>query len=205
MSRGAIVVAGSLAQRPGYGGHAWVFLQYLLGFRRLGYDVLFLDWLDEAMCRDAAGRPCRVEDSWNLRYLAEAMRQNGLADAWSVNCNQGEQTFGLPRAAVLEKAGHAALLLNVMGFLSDEEILGRVRRRAFLDIDPGFGQMWQELGLATVFGGHDAYLTISENIGQPDCTIPTCGLAAMDCPLCGQQVGFQHGNIGPAPFGVPLL
>jgi endogenous inhibitor of DNA gyrase (YacG/DUF329 family) len=31
------------------------------------------------------------------------------------------------------------------------------------------------------------------------------GLAAMDCPLCGEPVGFQQGNIGPAPAGVPLL
>lgn len=182
MSSGTIVVAGSLAQRPGYGGHAWVFLQYLLGFRRLGYDVLFLDWLDEAMCRDSAGRPCRVEDSWNLRYLADVMRQNGLAGAWSVNGNQGRETFGVARAEVLEKAGNATLLLNVMGFLDDAEILGRVRRRVFLDIDPGFGQMWQELGLATVFGGHDAYVTIGENIGQPDCTIPTCGLSWITSP-----------------------
>jgi hypothetical protein len=31
------------------------------------------------------------------------------------------------------------------------------------------------------------------------------GLAAMDCPLCGQPVGFQQGMIGPAPAGVPLV
>src|SRR5258707_1371430 len=31
------------------------------------------------------------------------------------------------------------------------------------------------------------------------------GLAAMDCPLCGQGVGFLQGNIGPAPTGVPLV
>lgn len=31
------------------------------------------------------------------------------------------------------------------------------------------------------------------------------GLAAMDCPLCGQPVGFQRGKIGPAPSGVPLV
>lgn len=31
------------------------------------------------------------------------------------------------------------------------------------------------------------------------------GLAAMDCPLCGQPVGFQHGKIGPAQLGVPLV
>ncbi len=27
----------------------------------------------------------------------------------------------------------------------------------------------------------------------------------MDCPLCGQPVGFQQGTIGPAPPGVPLV
>jgi len=31
------------------------------------------------------------------------------------------------------------------------------------------------------------------------------GLAAMDCPLCGQPVGFQQGKIGPAPPAVPLV
>lgn len=84
MNCGAIIVAGSLAQRPGYGGHAWVFLQYLLGIRRLGFDVLSLDWLDRPMCRDHAGQPCAIEDSWNVEYLADAMRGSGLGDACSV-------------------------------------------------------------------------------------------------------------------------
>jgi hypothetical protein len=50
-----VVVGGSLAQRPGYGGHAWALLNYLLGFRQLGYDVLFLDRLSEEMTVDAGG------------------------------------------------------------------------------------------------------------------------------------------------------
>ena len=31
------------------------------------------------------------------------------------------------------------------------------------------------------------------------------GLAVMDCPLCGQPVGFQQGKIGQAPRGVPMV
>ena len=31
------------------------------------------------------------------------------------------------------------------------------------------------------------------------------GLAALDCPLCRQPVGFQRGKIGPAPAGVPVV
>jgi hypothetical protein len=63
-----------------------------------------------------------------------------------------------------------------MGFLGDEEILASVPRRVFLDIDPGFGQMWSALGLHDPFAGHDAHVTLALNIGEPDCTIPTCGL-----------------------------
>ena len=60
MTRGeTIVIAGALAQRPRIGGHTWVFLQYLLGFKRLGWDVLFLDQLEPEMCVDAAGQPER--------------------------------------------------------------------------------------------------------------------------------------------------
>jgi hypothetical protein len=36
--------------------------------------------------------------------------------------------------------------------------------------------MWQALGLHDAFRGHDAHVTIAENIGQPGCAIPTCGL-----------------------------
>ena len=63
-----------------------------------------------------------------------------------------------------------------MGFCTDEELLAAARHRVFLDTDPGFGQMWHELGLADVFAGHDAYVTIGERIGTPGCSIPTCGL-----------------------------
>src|SRR5438093_12251 len=66
---GTIVVGGSLAQKPGAGGHTWVFLQYLLGFRRLGWDVLFLDRLEPEMCVGPDGGPTSLEDSENLRYL----------------------------------------------------------------------------------------------------------------------------------------
>jgi len=174
--RDTIIIAGSLAQRPFAGGHTWQFLQYLLGFRRLGYDVLFLDWLDEDMSRDASGQPCAVGDSANLDYLTHVLDGFGLGGDFSVSAGRDGQTFGIPRRKVLERVRSSAMLLNIMGFLDDEEILSAAPRRVFLDTDPGFGQMWQDLGLATLFRGHDDYVTIAENIGQPDCGIPTLGI-----------------------------
>jgi hypothetical protein len=170
-----ILIAGALAQKPHHGGHTWVILQYLLGFRRLGWDVLFLDQLDPAMCVDTAGRPCSFAQSANLRYTLDVMDRFGLGDAFALIYNRGERWAGLPRQGVLERVKESALLLNIMGFLSDEEILDCAPRRVFLDIDPGFGQMWRDLGLHDLFSGYSDYVTIGENIGQPGCSIPTCG------------------------------
>jgi hypothetical protein len=88
----------------------------------------------------------------------------------------GRQVVGRSRAEVVDAARRSALLINVMGFLDDEEILAAAPMRAFLDIDPGFGQIWQELGLHQTFEGHDRYVTIGERIGAADCLVPTCGI-----------------------------
>jgi hypothetical protein len=171
----SIVIAGSLAQKPGRGGHSWVFLQYLLGFRKLGWDVTFLDRLEPEMCADA-GADGRVEESVNARYFREVMRRFGFEGSYGLLCNGGTRTIGLSRAEILERVSTSAALINVMGFLTDSSILAAARRRVFLDIDPGFGQMWRALGLHDAFSGHDAFVTIAERIGQSDCAIPTCGI-----------------------------
>ena len=174
--RETIIVAGSLAQRPNIGGHTWVFLQYLLGFRRLGWDVLFVDRLEPEMCVDADGEPTGLRSSVNLMYLAEVMERFGLGERWSLLYDGGSEVVGRSRAEVVDMARRSALLLNVMGFLDDDEILAAAPMRSFLDIDPGFGQIWQELGLHQTFEGHDRYVTIGERIGAADCRVPTCGI-----------------------------
>ena len=176
MVRPRIVIAGSLAQTPRQGGHTWQFLNYLLGFKQLGWEVLFVDRIEPAMCVDAAGAAAKFEDSVNLEYFLRIMRAFGFEDQFSLLYNKGEQVIGVPRAEVIERTRTAAALINVMGFLDDAEILGAAQRRVFLDTDPGFGQMWCDLGLANLFTGHDDYVTLAENIGQPECAIPTCGL-----------------------------
>jgi hypothetical protein len=174
--RETIVVAGSLAQRPFHGGHTWVFLQYLLGFRRLGFDVVFVDRLEPRMCVDTAGSSASFRSSENLRYFAEVMERFGLGESWSLFFDGGREVAGLERRRVVERTRRSALLLNVMGYLDDEDVLAAAPLRAFLDIDPGFGQMWTELGLARPFDGHDRHVTVGCRLGEPDCVIPTCGL-----------------------------
>ena len=180
---GRLTIAGSIAQKPHQAGHSWQFLQYLLGFRRLGWDVLFLDRLEG-------------DDPEGLRYLEDLMGRFGLEHAWSAALDDGTHA-GVARASVLDHVRGSEFLLNVMGFLTDEQILDAARRRVFLDTDPGFGQMWRALGLADVFAGHDRHVTIGERIGCDDCTVPTCGLTWITTP---QPVVLEEWPAAPPPI-----
>jgi len=166
MTAKRIAIAGTIAAKPRNAGHAWQFLQYLLGFRRLGYDVLFVDSV-AGLDPDAA--------SVGARWVGDVMRTHGLGEAWTVDLGDGRHA-GRSRATTREHLRDSDLLLNVMGFLTDEELLADAQRRVFLDTDPGFAQMWHALGLADSLAGHDAHVTIAGRIGQPDCSIPTCGI-----------------------------
>jgi hypothetical protein len=177
-----IAVAGALAQRPSIGGHTWVFLQYLLGFKRLGWDVLFLDQIAPDLCVDSQGSMVNPEGSTNARYLVDVMDAFGLSQSFALMIEGQKDTVGLSRQAVTSRLRDAAFLLNVNGYLRDEDLLAAVPMRVYLDIDPGFTHMWQDLGLSSVFTGHDAYVTIGENLGKPFCPIPTCGIDWITTP-----------------------
>ncbi len=190
---GSVVIAAALAQRPNVGGHSWFALQYLLGFRKLGWDVLLVDRLDAGMCRDRLGAPCPPASSANLAYLEEVMERFGLADRWSVLLPDGEAA-GMPRAELERRVASSDLLLNVMGYLDDEALLAAARLRVFLDIDPGFGQMWRELGLADLLSGHDRFVSVGLNVGRDDCGVPDCGISWITTP---PPVALDHWPVSP--------
>jgi hypothetical protein len=175
--RGRIAIGGAIAQKPGCAGHAWQFLQYLLGFRRLGYEVLLLDSLTASGAARTAG----------IDWLAGVMAEHGLDGAWSLSVPDG--TAGVDRESALRFVADADVLINVMGFITDEALLEAAPLRAFLDTDPGFAQMWRALELADVFAGHDVHVTIGERIGRADCTVPDLGLDWITTP---QPVVLEH-------------
>jgi hypothetical protein len=100
--------------------------------------------------------------------------------------------FGLQGKATLLSGGRAILgpsleelvdlapeaaLVNISGHLTLPALFGAFRRRVMVDIDPGFTQFWHAQGLEGAnVEGHDAYFTIGELIGTPECPIPTAGI-----------------------------
>jgi hypothetical protein len=165
-----IAIGGSIARRARVGGHAWALFHYALGLRRLGFEVTFVDsHLGEASAAD-----------WP--YVSAVLEETGLSGDYGLLDADEVLPVGLDRTALLERGATAAGLINVMGYVADEEIHEAVPHRVFLDIDPGYPQMWHELGLADMFAGHSHFVTIGENIGRPDCDIPTCGFDWITTP-----------------------
>lgn len=193
-----ILYCGAVAQAAGQGGLVWFHLQFLLGLRRLGHEVILVDRLDATTCTDGAGRPVPFADSVERRGFLDVVRRFGFADHASLSF-AGADGVGIGRRALVARAREAALLVNVMGYCDDPELKGAVGRRLFLDIDPGFPQMWRELGLHDAFAGHDRFATLARRIGRPGCTIPTCGLEWITLP---QPIVLEHWPaVEPRPEG----
>ena len=109
-------------------------------------------------------------------YLATVMRQFGLANDYCLLDVAGKQIDGIDYDVALDRVGGSEMLININGYVDDPNILAIAKRRVYLDVDPGFAQMWRECGLHDSFANHDVFVTIAENIGKSDCHVPTCGL-----------------------------
>jgi hypothetical protein len=169
----SIVIGAAFVHRVGYGGHAWALLQYVLGLRELGFDVTVVDRLDPGMVPEA-------DEESALASFRALLEPDGIS--YCVLGADGQARDGLSRPDLLARVVTARFLLNVMGFVRDPALLAAARRRVFLDIDPGFGQVWWELGLADVFEGHDDFVTVGRNVGREGCRVPTCGLTWLTIP-----------------------
>ncbi len=158
-------------QMLSHGGHAWALAQYLLGLRGLGWKVLFIDWVNPADCSSMG-----PAQETRLRNFFSTLDRFGFDGDVAVVERGSTESHGLPRQELLARCRRSVALINIMGFLDDEELLEACDLRVLLDIDPGFGQMWKALDLADVYTGHERFVTIAENIGRPECTVPTCEL-----------------------------
>lgn len=171
------VVAGALANKPGNGGEAWVRMSWAEGLRRLGFDVQFVEQIDPAICVDDAGRPSPVERSANLAWFRAVTRQFGFGDSATLVCTETGRSWGLSDAELRAAARRAALLVNISGHLTLDAFLDRGQvRKAYVDLDPGFTQLWHAAGdLDGHLERHDAHFTVGTNVGRDGCSIPTSG------------------------------
>jgi hypothetical protein len=166
MSAPTVIVSGMIAATPWQGGAAWAVLQYLLGLRRIGCSVYFMEPID---------RPEGVSSDVP-RYCEQVMGRFGFEGRWALIPPGGADPIGMGRAQIASAAREAELLLNVAGMLSDADVLDQIPVRAYLDLDPVFTQLWHASeGVDMRFDGHTHFVTVADAIGRPGSVIPSCG------------------------------
>lgn len=172
-----VVVSGAVANKHGHGGSIWVRMSWAEGLRRMGFDVLFVEQIDDAACVDLEGNPAPFESSANAATFDAVMEKFGFTGSAALVCPQGERLRGMGRAELLARAGDAELLVNISGHLRWRPLIDRLPRRVFVDLDPGFTQIWHAGGSdAAGLGGHELFFTVGENVGTGRCELPTGGV-----------------------------
>ena len=72
-----ILFSGMIAGDPRQGGATWAVLQYVLGLRRLGHNVYFVEPIDRRKVRPEGAT---LQNSANADYFREVVQRFGLAE-----------------------------------------------------------------------------------------------------------------------------
>ncbi len=175
-----ILLSGMIAAVPDQGGATWAVLQYLLGFRRLGYRVVFVESIPAASL-SPPGVP--LDRTRNAGYFRRVMEDFGFVSDSALLVAGTRQTVGLPYEELRRVARSADLLINISGMLADEGLVGDIPRRVYLDLDPAFNQLWHASRACEMrFLAHTHFVTIGLAIGRSDCPVPTCGVRWITTP-----------------------
>jgi hypothetical protein len=167
-----IILSGMIAAVPHQGGAVWAVLQYLMGFRRLGHEVYFVEPLKKNQLQPDGST---LEESENVQYFQRVMAEFGLKDHSALLLEGTQDTFGLSYNCLLKMAERADLLVNISGMLTDKRLKECIPLRVYLDLDPAFNQLWHAVdGIDVGFNGHSHFVTVGLAIGEPDCTVPAC-------------------------------
>jgi hypothetical protein len=172
-SRLTILCAGMMAADVHHGGAAWAVLQYLLGFRALGHQVYCVEPIARHKLRPRGEDLIRTGAGLRFQRLMAAF---GFRDSAALLLEGTTETVGLDYEALRDVARAADVLVNISGLLTDTALLEPIRRRLYLDLDPGFNQIWHSAeGIDRHLDAHTHFATVGLCVGEAGCRVPTCG------------------------------
>ncbi|HVJ54035.1 MAG TPA: hypothetical protein VM689_16320 [Aliidongia sp.] len=155
-------------------GIAWQALHYVLGLRRLGYDVWYIE--DSGANPYDPRKQSIVEDcSYNVEFVKAMMERFDLGDRWAYWDAAKDVVHGISKERLLALYGEASALFNLCGAtrLREEHLACPIR--VFVDTDPVFEQAKVAAGdpdSLDYLGMHTHLFTYGENLGAEDCPVP---------------------------------
>src|SRR5262245_1373787 len=171
-----IVLSSCLFRYPMGGMMSWL-LQYLVGLRRLGHDVHYVeratrnnDCFDPA--RDVMSDDCR----YGIRAVGRLLERFGFADCWQFVDLVGDR-HGLPKQRVHAAFASADLFIDMGGDHSWLEDATPCALRILIDCEPGFTQMKMagRLERGKPLPQYDFYYTTGRNVGTEKSPLPLAG------------------------------
>jgi hypothetical protein len=154
-------LAADTLRYPFGGGHRWAYLNWALGLRAAGCDVVWL----EAIAPDTSDE----EVAHGEAALRADLEPYGLASSVALfDERDGGRSSRWP-----DPIGVDIDLLLTLSYGAPPRLLEAARRTAMIDIDPGLTQLWIRAGDVEV-PAHDFYFSIGEAArsgGLPDCGI----------------------------------
>ena len=167
-----IVFAGMVAADAAQGGATWAVLQYVLGLTHLGHDVRFVEPISRSKLGPVGTTLERSDASRRFARIANAF---GLTTSAALVLDGTTETVGMSYSSLRAYIRDADVLINASGMLKDPALVEPVGRRLYLDLDPGFNQVWHCGGIDMRFDAHTHFATVALAIGQAECRVPTCG------------------------------
>jgi hypothetical protein len=167
-----IVVSGLIGQYA-FGGVAWDYIQYLLGFQELGHEVWYLEdtgnWAYHPVKQEVT-----AECSQNVTYLRRVMEAFGFGDRW-IYRNEADNTYHGVTTLADKVLAEADVLVNVSGACWLRDVTARIPCKIFLDGDPMFTQLGHKREKEEIdrLLGYTRYYTFGLHVGQSDCEVPT--------------------------------
>src|ERR1700733_12748348 len=130
-----IVVTGYIGLFPA-GGVTWDYIQYPLGFRELGHDVLYLEDTRQwpVYQQGADGITCEPA----VRFVADAMERFDFGENWAYRDELSGECFGRTEAQVRRFCAEADLFVNVSCSVPLREEYMGIPVRVVVDSDPMF-------------------------------------------------------------------
>ena len=169
-----ILCAGFLFRYP-IGGAVWHHLQYLIGLRRLGHEVVYFEnfgWPNS--CYNPVQGEWSPDPAHGIRYFLDFFDTVGeCPPRWCYLSEDGTDS-GMSRSELASACKDCDLYLN-LSYMNWIPELEHCRCRALVDTDPVFTQIGGH-GAGGNFADYHVLFTFGENVHQPGCTMPTAGL-----------------------------
>jgi len=184
-------LAANTLSYPQGGGHRWVYLNWALGLRSLGCKVVWLERVPKTTSPEELPKL--------MAALRSALRAFGFEDRVAL-CSSPENPILADSSSDwidMTTADEADLLID-MDYLTWPHVVGRFRRSALIDIDPGLSQSLRAVKSHRDLAPHDFYFSIGETVGQPGSLIPDLGVKWHYTPPC---VHLESWPVHPAPVG----